>query len=295
MLKLRIKQRDGLHKTIKISGPKIAVYLVLLVLVCFISLPLIYLISTAFKPLNELYVFPPRFFVREPTLKNFGDLVLSLSSSAVPFSRYAFNSLLITSLTVAGTIFVSTLGAYAMVKHHPPGSKPLFNLVIATMMFSPYVTQIPRYLVVNYLGLVDSYAALILPNLAVAYNFFLIKQFVEQFPKDLIEAARIDGAGEFYTYWKIVMPALAPAWSTLIVFSFVSSWNDFFSPLIYLSDQAKKTLPLALNTISGGTATIGRAGAVSAATMLMTIPTVIVFTLMQRKVMETIVHSGIKG
>ena len=295
MIKLRFRRRDGHVRTIRLSGARIVVYLVLLALVVFISLPLIYLVCTAFKPLNELYVFPPQFFVREPTMKNFSDLVLSLSSSSVPFSRYAFNSLFVTALTVAGTIFVSTLGAYAMVKHHPPGSKVLFNIVIATLMFSPYVTQIPRYLVVNYLGLVDSYAALILPNLAVAYNFFLIKQFVEQFPNDLIEAARIDGAGEFRTYWRIVMPSLAPAWSTLIVFSFVSSWNDYFSPLIYLSDQAKKTLPLALNTISGGTSSIGRAGAVSAATMLMTIPTVIIFTFMQKKVMETRIYSGIKG
>lgn len=295
MIKLRFRQRDGYIRTVRLSGARMLVYLVLLALVVFISLPLIYLVCTAFKPLNELYVFPPQFFVREPTLKNFSDLVLSLSSSSVPFLRYVFNSLFITVLTVGGTVIVSTLGAYSMVKHRPPGSKFLFNLVIATLMFSPYVTQIPRYLVVNSMGLVDSYAALILPNLAVAYNFFLIKQFVEQFPNDLIEAARIDGAGEFRTYWSIVMPSLAPAWSTLMVFSFVSSWNDYFSPLIYLSDQAKKTLPLALNTISGGSNSIGRAGAISAATMLMTIPTVIVFTIMQKKVMETMVYSGIKG
>lgn len=283
------------HLRIKITPGKVMTYLFLSCLVVFTSLPLIYLVVTSFKPLNELYLYPPRFFVSNPTTKNFSDLLLSLSISTVPFSRYIFNSLLIATFTVAGTVLVSTMGAYSLVKYHPPGSKTLFNIVIAVMMFSPHVTQIPRYLVVNRFGLINSYGALILPGLAVAYNFFLIKQFVEQFPDDLIEAARIDGCSEFKIYWKIVMPALSPAWATLTVFTFVSTWNDYFSPLIYLTDQAKKTLPLALNTISGGSSSIGRAGAVAAATMLMTIPTVIIFTLMQRKVMETMVHSGIKG
>lgn len=143
---------------------------------------------------------------------------------------------------------VSTLGAYSLVKHHPPGSKVLFQLVLATLMFSPYVTQIPRYLIINEMGLVNHYSALILPGIVSAYNFFLIKQFVEQLPNDLLEAARIDGSGEYRIYWTIIMPMLAPAWSTLMVFSFVSSWNDYFSPLIYINDPALQTLPLALNT-----------------------------------------------
>ena len=290
----------GLHKYMasyktKKVGSSIIIYTIMIILVLFTALPLIYMISTAFKPMNELYEFPPKFLVRTPTLRNFSTLMLSLSSSTVPFSRYVLNSAIITSITVFGTVFVSTLGAYGMVKHNPPGMKKLFNVVVATLMFSPYVTQIPRYLVVDALGLMNSYSAIILPSIAVSYNFFLIKQFVEQFPNDLLEAARIDGAGEMRIYSKIVMPALKPAWATLVVFTFVSSWNDYFSPLIYLNKQAMKTLPLSLNTISGGGSSIGRAGAVAAATFLMTVPTVIIFTLMQRKVMETMVHSGIKG
>ena len=152
-------------------------------------------------------------------------------------------------------------------------------------------------MVVNSLGLIDTYWALILPSIAVAYNFFLMKQFTEQYPDELIEAARIDGSGELRIFLKLVMPALAPAWSTLIVFSFVNNWNDYFSPLIYITSQAMKTLPLALQTIAGGaaTASIGRAGAVSAATFIMTIPTIVIFTVMQGKVMETMTYSGIKG
>lgn len=282
-------------RRIRSGGAWTFVYALMILLVIFTALPLVYLVCTAFKPLNELYAFPPQFFVRNPTTKNFSDLVLSLSSSAVPYSRYVFNSLFITVIAVIGTIFTSTLGAYGMVKHHPPGSKVLFQIVLSALMFSAYVTQIPRYLIVNSMGLVNSYLAIILPSIASAYNFFLVKQFVEQIPNDLIEAARIDGAGEMLIYWKIIMPMLSPAWATLMVFSFVSMWNDYFSALIYINDEAKKTLPLALQTISGGSTSIGRAGAVAAATLLMTVPTVIVFSFSQKKIMQTMVHSGIKG
>lgn len=271
------------------------IYAVMIIVMAFTSLPLVYIVSTAFKPLNELFIFPPQFFVRNPTTKNFYDLIMSLSGLTVPFSRYIFNSILVTVITVFFAVFVSTLGAYGIVKHHPPGSEFLFQLVVCSLMFSSYVTQIPKYLIINNMRLINSYLALILPGIAVGFNFFLVKQFVEQIPNDIIEAGRIDGAGELYIYIKIIMPTLAPAWSTLMVFSFVSSWNDYFSPLIYINDQAMRTLPLALNTISGGGASIGRAGAVAAATMLMTLPTIVLFSLMQRKVMETMVHSGIKG
>ena len=292
----KLKRRRPLTAArLRSNGAWTAVYIIMILVVCFTMLPLVYLVSTAFKPLSELFVFPPQFFVRNPTLKNFSDLLLSMSSSAVPFSRYVFNSVFVTIITVIGTIFVSTLGAYGMVKHNPPGSKLWFQIILAALMISPYVTQIPRYLIINELGLINSYLALIIPSIATAYNFFLVKQFVEQIPNALIEAARIDGCGEMRIYWQVIMPLLTPAWSTLMVFSFVSSWNDYFSPLIYLNDQAMKTLPLALNTISGGSATIGRAGAVAAATLLMTLPTVVLFMLSQKKVMQTMVHSGIKG
>lgn len=293
MIKIKWFKGQWIH----ITTNKILLYTVMLLLVAFTSLPLIYLVSTAFKPLDELFLFPPRFFVSKPTTKNFSDLLQSLGSSTVPFLRYAFNSIIVTVVTVLFTVMISALGAYSLVKFKPPGAKVLFNIILMALMFSPHVTRIPSYMVINKLNLINTYGALILPNIAVAYNIFLMKQFIEQYPDELLEAARIDGAGEFLIFLKLVMPALAPAWSTLIVFSFVSSWNDAFSPLIYITSQAMKTLPLALTTISGGAAgmSVGRAGAVAAATFLMTVPTVIIFTVMQGKVMETMVHSGIKG
>jgi len=295
IFKAKKRKRPLTAQRVQTSGSWILVYSLMLLLVCFTALPLIYLVCTAFKPLSELYVFPPQFFVRNPTTKNFSDLLLSLSSSAVPYTRYLFNSVFIALITVVLTIIISSMAAYGFVKHSLPGNKMWFGLVVAALMVSPYVTQIPRYLIVNELKLINSYAALILPVLASAYYFFLVKQFMEQIPNELVEAARIDGSGEMHIFWRIIMPMLTPAWVTMMIFCFVGTWNDFFSPLIYLNDQAMKTLPLALNTISGGGASIGRAGAVSAATLLMTLPTIILFTLSQRKVMQMMVHSGIKG
>lgn len=273
------------------------VYLIMLLLVMFMALPLVYTISSAFKPLDELYIFPPQFFVRNPTMKNFIDLVSSIGSASVPFSRNVLNSLIVTVSTVLLTCVFSAAGAYGMVIYHPPGSGFLYNVVISALMFSPHVTQIPRYMVVNAMGLVDHYLALIIPSIAVAYNFFLLRQFLVSFPKELIEAGRIDGAGELRIFRKLVVPAMKPALATLVVLSFVTNWNDYFSPLIYISDQAMRTLPLALQTISGGSgaASIGAAGATAAASMVMVLPTIIVFTISQKKVMETMTLSGIKG
>jgi len=296
-IKTRSIGKISLKKIKKITPGWLLLYTFMVLLVGFTALPLIYMISTAFKPIDELFLFPPRYFVKRPTLQNFYDLVITLGSSTVPFLRYVFNSIYTTAITVFLTVIVSSLGAYGLVKHKPPGSKVLFKFIIAALMFSPHVCQIPRYMVVNSMGLINSHWALIVTNIAVAYNFFLMKQFTEQFPNELLEAARIDGANEWRTFWKIVMPALTPAWSTLVVFSFISNWNDYFTTLIYITSQAQKTLPLALHTIAGGAAgtSIGRAGAVAASTFLMTVPTVIIFTAMQGKVMETMTHSGIKG
>lgn len=293
MIKIKWFRGQWIH----ITFARVLLYVVMLLLVAFTVLPLVYVVVTAFKPLDELFVFPPRFYVKNPTTKNFSDLVISLGSSTVPFTRYAFNSIVVTACVVLATVTVSSLAAYSLVKFKPVGGKFIFDLILIALMFSPHVTKIPSYMIVNGLGLINSYWALILPNVAVAYNCFLMRQFIQQYPDELIEAARIDGAGEFKIFYKMVMPALAPAWSTLIVFSFVSNWNDYFSPLIYVTSQAMKTLPLALQTISGGAAgmSVGRAGAVAASTLLMTAPTVIIFTIMQGKVMETMTYSGIKG
>lgn len=266
-------------------------------LVAFTALPLIYIVNAAFKPLDELFLFPPTFFVKHPTGKNFRDLVISLGSSTVPFLRYVFNSVFVSLCVVVGTVIISSTAAFALSKLELPFKAFWFNLIISALMFSNHVTTIPRYLVIESMGLYNSYTALILPQIAVAYNVFLMKQFLDQYPDQIMEAAHIDGAGDFLTFIKIVFPGQKPVVATMVVLTFVSCWNDFFSPLVYTSSQTMKTLPLALQTISGGAgaSSVSRAGAVSAASLLMILPVIIVFTLMQGKVMETMTQSGIKG
>ncbi|MHB1453848.1 MAG: carbohydrate ABC transporter permease [Saccharofermentanales bacterium] len=278
---------------IRINPNKTLLYAFMIALVAFTSLPLIYVISTAFKPIDEILLFPPRFLFRRPTINNFYDLLIGLSSTTVPFLRYIFNSIYTASFSVVGTVIVSSMAAYAMTKLHVPFGKLFFTMVIIALTFPGSVTQIPSYMVINKLGLINHYSALIIPKLAVAYNMFLMKQFCDQLPNALIESARIDGAREFRIYTKIVMPFLRPAWATLIVFSFVANWNDYLGPLIYISNQEMRTLPLALNSIAEN-GNLARAGAMAAATFLMILPTVIIFTLMQKRVIETMAHSGIK-
>lgn len=271
------------------------VYIIMIVLVGFMALPLIYTLVSAFKPINELWLYPPRFFVKQPTIKNFSDLLTNLDSSSVPFTRYIFNSVFTTVVTVAGTTILSSMAAYALEKFELPGSKILFSVIIAALMFSPQVTQIPNFLIINALHLSDTYWAIIIPKLAVPLNLFLMKQFISQMPTPLIEAARIEGAREMGIFWKIVMPLCAPAWATVIVFSFIANWNDYFSVLIFIHDQSMQTLPLALQLIAGGTGQAARSGAVAAATLVVTLPTILVFIIMQSKVLKTMAHAGIKG
>jgi len=285
------------HHLFYISFPKLALFCFLALLVCFTALPLIYVTTTAFKPIDELYLFPPRFFTHRPTLSNMESLFSALDSSAVPFSRYIFNSLFTSVTTVVLTVVVSCMAAYGLVKHRPRGGNFIFSMILMALMFSPHVTQIPNYMVVKSLNLIDTYWALIIPKIAVAFNIFLVKQFLEQMPETYLEAARLDGASEWQVFWKIVMPYIKPAWATLVVFSFVSNWNDYFSPLVFITKTALKTLPLAVQTIAGGpgAAALATAGAMAAATLVMTMPTIIVFTVMQGRVLSAMAHSGIKA
>jgi len=289
----RIKGKKIHRRKVKVGH--VIFVICMLALVCFTALPMVAMICRAFMPLDELYLYPPRIIVKRPTLTNFSDLLTSLTASEVPFTRYIFNSLFTTIVTVFLSIFVCCAGAYGLAKFKPKGSKTIFAVITAALMFSSYVTQIPNYLIVTELGLVNSYWALIIPKIAVAYNFFLVKQFAEQLPDSILEAARIDGAGELFTFWKIAMPLLKPAWSTLAVFSFVSNWNDYFSALVYINKDAMKTLPLALQTLAGGAGVVARSGSVGAATLLTTLPTIVVFCIMRGRVMQTMTYSGIKS
>jgi ABC-type glycerol-3-phosphate transport system permease component len=275
------------------TGP-LVVLTCLTFLAAFEALPLIYMVSTAFKPLDELFLWPPRFIVQHPVLDNFQALFVATWALSVPFSRYVFNSAFVATVSVGGIILLGSLGAYPLAKHkRMPGRNLIFAAIIAALMFAPEVTQIPRYIVVDQLGMVDTYWALILPQLASAYALFLMKQFMEQIPDELLEAARMDGAGDWRIFWQLIMPLTQPAWATLLIITFIATWNDFFTPLIFTRSEAMRTLPLAMTTIGGGT--IARAGAASAAALVTTLPTVVIFVLFRRQVIGTMAYSGLKG
>lgn len=288
--------RKGLHIRIgkkaylQISFSRVMLYLFILLLVCFTALPLIYVITTAFKPIDELLKFPPQFFCNKPTLQNFKDLVLAANSATVPFLRSIANSVVVVVSSVFSSVFVSSLGAYSVAKMDLPFKKQIMKLVVAALAF-PASTSIPTYLIIKGLGMLNTYWALILPPLGSAFNFFMMRQFCSQIPNPLLEAARIDGANELRIFVSIVFPFLAPAWATLIVFCFTSVWNDSTGPVYYITNEAMRTLPVAISSIGGS---LARQGAMAAASLIMTAPTVIIYTALQSRVIETMAHSGIK-
>lgn len=282
------------RKLRRISAGRLFVYLFMIILVIFTALPFVYLFATAFKPLNELTAYPPTFLVRKPTFQNFVGLVNTFDSNTVPFSRYLFNSIFTTAASVVGVVLISCLGAYAVEKIRMPGSKVIFKLVVWGLMFSPPAAQIPIYIVMNNFGLRNTYWALIIPSLATPMYFFLVKQFMTQVPDSFLESARIDGAGEWLIFFKIIMPMVKPAWATVVVFAFIANWNNSSGSVIYITSQALKTLPYALSTINDSNLGLARLGPASAAALLTTVPVIVVYLLMQAKVMNTMAHAGIK-
>lgn len=269
------------------------IYLVLVLLGTVMVLPIVFLVSTAFKPVDELFIYPPTFFVKNPTIQNFADLLQMTSSALVPISRYFFNSLLVSVITVAFTVVLSSLAAYPLAKHQFFGKDQIFGLVVASLMFAPEVVEIPRYLIITFIGLSDTYAAMIMPHIAFPIGLFLMKQFLEQIPDAIFEAGKIDGANEWTLFTKLALPLVRPAWATVVILAFTQVWNDASSPALFIQSESLRTLPYYLSTING--AGVGRAGAAAAATFIMVMPTILIFILFQRKVISTMAYSGIKS
>lgn len=288
--------RSALIKGGRFDWSGMILYSVMTVFALLMVMPLVYLITTAFKPLSELFLFPPRFFVMNPTLRNFFDLFAATEASIVPFSRYVFNSVLVALAIVAVGVFISAMAAYPLSKHKTmPLREPLFKIIVLALMFAPQVTQIPQYIIMSRSGTMDTYFALILPGLAAPMGLFLMKQYLDSVPDALLEAARIDGAGEWRTFLYIVMPMLMPAVATMTLLTFIGAWNNAGPAMLYTTTDQMKTLPYAISTISGGAGTVARVGALAAASLLMIIPTLVMFIVTQRRVMETMAHSGIKA
>ncbi len=283
------KKKFDIQKQTKFE--KVVTVIILSLFGSFMILPLLYIVNTAFKPLDELFLFPPRFFVMHPTMKNFRDLFVIMSDSWVPFSRYIFNTVFITMIGTAGHVILASAAAYALEKFDFPGKKLMFSTVVLSLMFSAVVTAIPNYLIISKLKMIDSLTAIIIPALQSSLGLYLMKQYmVANVPDSLLESARIAGAGEWRIFFEVVMPIVKPAWLTLIIFIFPGLWNATGGVLIY-SEQIK-TLPVALaQIVTGG---IARAGVSSAISLVMLIVPISIFVLTQSSIMETMATSGIK-
>lgn len=257
-----------------------------------LALPLVYAVVNAFKPFDELFIFPPRFYVVNPTWDNFIDLMAMCANSWVPFTKYLFNSLFTTVVTTAAMVVISAMCAYPLAKNKFPGNKAIFNTIVTALLFVPAVTFLPQYLVIAKLHMIDTYWALILPTLGTTLGVFLMKQFMEPLPDALMEAARIDGCSEFGILFRIVMPVVKPAWMTLIIFTFQSVWNNTGASQFVFKENMR-TLPILLSQIvSSGT--IARAGVGSASAVVLMLPPIILFVIGQSSVVQTMASAGIK-
>lgn len=276
---------------------QIKFYVVLLPLVVFMILPILFIFSHALKPPDELFAYPPRFFVTNPTFKNFTDLFSRMSSSGIPVSRYLFNSILITIVTVVASIVVSTTAAYALSKKRFKLKKVLFAINTVALMFVPIAVTIPRFLIIERLTLMDTFWVHILPVLALPVGLFLIKQFIDGIPDEVVEAAQIDGASDVWIYWAIILPMIKPAIATIAILTFQATWNNADTSTLYVTSESLKTFAFYLTTLTTTTAganAVAGQGMAAAATLIMFLPNLFIFIFLQSQVMSTMSHSGLK-
>ncbi|MBO7395744.1 MAG: carbohydrate ABC transporter permease [Ruminococcus sp.] len=271
-------------------GGTIAIFAFLTLLGLFMLFPIYLILIMSVKPVEELFIFPPKLYAMRPTLDNFSDMFEVLNSNRVPFSRYVFNSVAVTvSVTVLQCIFAS-MAAFVLAKCKFPGSKLINSIIVVALLYQSNVIYIMQYIVMAKLGLIDNPLALILPSIASPMGLFLMRQSISQVPDAMIEAAKVDGAGLFRICWQIVMPNQKPALMTIIIFAFQAAWRIEAGSVVF--QEQYKTLPTVVN--QAASAGLARAGVAAAAAVFMLIPPIVVFMLAQRQVIETMAHSGIK-
>ena len=273
---------------------QLKILIIILPLVIFMGMPIIFIINHAFKPMEELFAFPPTFFVRNPTMENFTKLMEFSNNSGIPLSRYVFNSVVVTLLTVGISLLLTTMSAYALSKIKFKGRNLLTQINQIAIMFVSTAVLIPRYLVVCQLGLINNIMAHVLPLVAMPVALFLVKQFVEQVPDSLLEAAYMDGATDMKVYYKVILPMIKPAIATAAILVFQQVWTNMETSNYYFQDDSMKTLTFYMNTLVNANNTVAGQGMGAAASLIMFLPNLILFIILQNKVMNTMASSGIK-
>ena len=289
MAKLRTRK----HKVVlsRSAGGDVGITVLLTLLGIFMFLPMVYVISQSLKPLDELWMYPPKFIVMNPTLNNFKDLFTLMNDSWVPFSRYIFNTVFTSVCGTFGHLFIASMCAYALAKIKFPGGKAIFKTIQTSLMFHSTVTAITSFIIMSAFKMIDTYWAIIIPAWGYTLGLYLMKQFMDSsVPNTVLESARLDGASEVRTYWTIAMPMVKPAWLTLIIYSFQSLWNAGSS--IYIYSEQLKSFNYAIGQITAGG--IKRQGASAASTVLMMAVPILVFVITQSNIIETMGSSGMK-
>jgi ABC-type glycerol-3-phosphate transport system permease component len=287
------KLRTSKHRVIlnRSAGGDAGISIFLIAMGLFMFVPMLYAILQSLKPLDELWVFPPKFWVEDPTLNNYLDLFRLMNTSWVPFSRYIFNTVLISVVGTAGNLILASMAAYVLSKMRFPGRNIMFELIVKSLMFNSTVGAITSFLIMSNLKLVDTYLAVIVPAWGSTLGLYLMKQFMESSVSDaVLESARLDGAKEFRIFLQIAMPMVKPAWLTMIVYTFQGLWNSGAS--IYIYSEELKTFNYAIGQILAGG--IVRAGASAASTVVMMLVPITVFVVTQSNIIETMSSSGMK-
>ena len=286
--------RGRIRRSNRSPAGTVVLFILILISALFMLLPVLYAIGAAFKPLDEIYIFPPRLFAHNPTWKNFQEIATLADTFWVPMSRYLFNTILICSVTTFGHLLLSSLAAYPLALHNFPGKRFLNTMVKWSLLFTSAAMLLPQYVVMSKLKIIKTYWAIILPAMQSSLGLYLMMNFMTQVPQALLEAARLDGASEWRVWYQIVMPNIKPAWLTVMIFTFQAIWNTTgttqMTQLIY-DEKYKMVSSLLSQIVSGGTA---RAGVGSAFSLLLMLPPVILFILCQSRIIETMSSSGMK-
>lgn len=272
---------------------QIKFYLILVPVCIFMGLPIVYILTTAFKPMDELFVFPPRFFAANPTWDNFRDL-FRVTGTGLPILKFLLNSIIVTVAVVFFSVLFGAMAAYVLSKKQFKGKNALFQINQTALMFVSTAVVIPRFLIISRIGIVDTMWGHIFPLIAIPVGLFLIKQFVDQVPNELIEAAKVDGAGDFYIFSKIILPLIKPALATVAILSFQAVWGNVETSSLYVNTESKQTFAFYLSTLLSQSNTVAGAGISAAASLIMFIPNLVIFIILQSQVMDTMAHSGIK-
>ena len=290
-LKLMRKRGKSGVRLSRSAGGTAAIFLFLIVIGVFMALPIVYSLVQSIKPMEEIFAYPPKFFVKNPTFDNYIQVYQLCQNLWVPLSRYVFNSLFISVLGTVVYVFIASATAFPLSKHKFPGKAVITAVIFWALLFRSEVTGVAQYIIISGLGMIDTYWSMLLPPLAGTFGVFLMMQFMESaIPDSVLEAARIDGASEYRIFYGIAMPAVKPAWLTLVIFTFQSFWNA--TGVSYIYDESLKTLPSVLGNIASGG--IARTGATSAVAVILLVPPIVIFIISQSSMTETMAHTGLK-